>query len=132
MGPLSVAHNVAFFFCAIVILLLLARRLGWLLSKRMLYFSADAALLIVCALWGIAVGVVVDALIQWLDPYWLLKWIFGYAMGAYASSPSFGLMSEATLPPGMAARYGVMTNGPVLVYVVALVVLHFVHGGGPI
>lgn len=126
------AHNVAFLFSTIVILLLLARRLGWRVSKRMLYFSADGALIIVGVLWGAGIALVVDALIHWLDPYSLVKWIFGYGLGAYASSPSFGLMNEATLPPGLAARYGVMTYGPVLVYVATLVVLHFVHGGGPI
>lgn len=77
-------HTLAFFLISLAFTQV-ARRLGWSVSKRFLYFVPVPLVVTICLLWGSAIALAIHASIVWLKPHWLVKWIFGYAQGAYAS-----------------------------------------------
>ena len=73
------------------------RRLGWAISKDFLY-SVNASLAVaVCITWGGFVALLIHALIVWQHPHWLLKYVMGFALGAYVAIPNYGLVAESTV-----------------------------------
>jgi hypothetical protein len=88
-----------------------------------LYVGPIPLLVLTCITWGGAIAIGVYALNAWLAPHWLVKWIFGYAQGAYAAVPNYGLFSDSTIPPHATMRHQMISTIPVVVYVVVLISL---------
>ncbi len=103
----------------------LGRRLGWALSKRFLYFASPLSVVVASIIWGGLVALLMHALIVRYQPHWLLKWIFGFAQGAYVSVPNFGLVAESTIPEHAVLRHEILSNVPLLVFIIASVVFAF-------
>jgi hypothetical protein len=76
-----------------------------------------------CITWGGFIAGAMYFLIGWLKPYWLIKWIFGYAQGAYASVPNYGLFAEGTIPPDRQVRHLILSALPVVSYIAMAVLL---------
>ena len=49
------------------------------------------------AVWGVVVGYGMSYLIGATHPNLILRWIFGFGLGAYVAVPNFGLFNESTL-----------------------------------
>lgn len=113
------------FVIATLICSQLGRRLGWALSKRFLYFASLFSVVVASIVWGGLVALLMHALIVKLQPHWILKWIFGFAQGAYVSVPNFGLLAESTIPEHAVLRHEVISNLPLLVFIIASVVFAF-------
>jgi hypothetical protein len=58
-----------------------------------------------------------SGLIGWLHPGAVLKWILGFALGAYVATPNFGLFNESTIPDDAQPRYLMISTLPVLIFV---------------
>ena len=101
------------------------RRLGWRLSRDSLYFVQSFFAVSFCITWGGCIAGLVHFLIGWLHPYWLVKWIFGYAQGAYAAVPNFGLLQESSIPPGAMVRHQILLTIPLISYVAMALLLAF-------
>jgi hypothetical protein len=99
------------------------RKFGWGLSKSILLPSFPFFSFITCIIWGLLIALLVRAMIQWQHPHWIIRWIFGYFMGAYASNPAYGLLNEATIPPEYKARWNVVNNVPVIAFIIASALL---------
>jgi hypothetical protein len=93
------------------------RRLGWALSKHVLYFSPGAMLLALCFLWGTGVALAVHALITWQHPNIILKIIFGFLLGAYVAIPNYGLIAESSIPPDATPKHNLILMLPLWVYI---------------
>lgn len=119
-------HTLAFFLMSLAFTQV-ARRLGWSVSKRFLYFAPVPLVVTICFIWGGAIALAIHALIIWLKPHWLVKWIFGYAQGAYASIPNFGLIAESTVPPQAALRHQLISTVPLVIYVACITALEVFH-----
>jgi hypothetical protein len=83
-----------FFFIALGVMYV-GRKLGWALSKSVLYTAPLAASIVLCVVWGVAVAAAIRGLIDWQQPGAVLRWIMGYALGGYVAIPNFGLLNEA-------------------------------------
>lgn len=103
----------------------LGRRLGWVLSKRFLYFATPFPVIVASIIWGSLVALLMHGLIVWLHPHWILKWIFGFAQGAYVSIPNFGLLAESTIPEHAMLRHEFISNVPLLIFIIASVVFAY-------
>src|SRR5260221_34753 len=75
------------------------RRFGWLLSRAVLYSASSAVVIAACIIWGALVAYLIHLLIGWQHPHWILKAIFGFALGCYVAIPNYGLLDESTIPP---------------------------------
>jgi hypothetical protein len=100
-----------------------ARRLGWLLSRGILYPALLPLAVMTCISWGAAVAIGVHALLAWLAPHAIAKWVLGFAQGAYAAVPNYGLFQESTIPPHAQGRHQLISILPVVTYVAVLTVL---------
>jgi hypothetical protein len=115
------------FFLATFLFTQVARRVGWWASRRILYIGSTPMVAISCVMWGGTVALSMHVLVAWLNPHWLVKWIFGYAQGAYAAVPNFGLIAESSVPPGATFRHQMISTLPLLSFIVHAVALALLH-----
>jgi hypothetical protein len=106
----------AFVFAALVFMMI-GRQLGWLFSKAFLHRSPIFLSVWGAILWGASVGMAVSGLIGWLHPGTTLRWIMGFALGAYVAIPNYGLFSESTIPDSDLPRHVMIKSVPLLSYV---------------
>jgi hypothetical protein len=101
------------------------RRLGWVLSRALLYSSPSALAILLCVIWGVLIAFLIHLHIGWLHPHWILKSIFGFAFGAYVSMPNFGLVDESTIPPHAIKRHELVSLLPLGIYILSSVSFAF-------
>lgn len=109
-----------FFFVAIIFLYI-GRKLGWALSRNILYTSSAVTSGIVSAIWGCSVALLIFLLISWQQPNIILKIIFGYALGWYVAIPNFGLYQEDFIPSSAKERHLLISIGPSICYLIAII-----------
>ena len=97
------------------------RRLGWMLSRAILYSAPSAVVVVACIIWGALVAYLIHLLIGWQHPHWILKFIFGFALGAYVSIPNYGLVAESTIPPEAIKRHNLISLLPMWVFILSSV-----------
>ena len=114
--------QIAFFILSIVVMYV-GRRLGWALSKRILYTASTFTTGLISAIWGIGVALLMFSLIRWQTPNIVLKIIMGYALGWYVAIPNFGLLQEASIPDHARPRHLMISLGSPLAYIVTMVVV---------
>jgi hypothetical protein len=101
-----------------IILMVIGRKVGWAISKGILYPAPTTVSLVLSACWGIAVGFAISGMIGALHPGPVLKWIMGFALGAYVAIPNFGLFSQGTIPDDVQPRHTMISNVPLVAYIV--------------
>jgi hypothetical protein len=101
------------------------RRLGWALSKHYLYFTSFVSVIVCSIVWGCLVALLMHGLIVRFQPHWILKWIFGFAQGAYIAVPNFGLIAESTIPDHARPKHELISNAPFVVFIVSSVVFAY-------
>jgi hypothetical protein len=104
------------------------RKVGWALSKRVLYAAPFGFAIPLCVGWGIMIAVAVFGLICWLSPGLILRIIMGYALGGYISIPNFGLFIEGTIPPDVQPRHVMISALPFGIYILAMIALSLFAG----
>ena len=116
--------QIAFVLLSLVFMYL-GRRAGWTLSKNFLYDLPTVVVIVLCCVWGIAVAFGIHALIAWQQPHWILKAIFGFALGGYVAVPNYGLVAESTIPPEAIKKHDMLTMLPLWVYILSSVFFAF-------
>lgn len=104
-----------------IIFLYLGRKTGWFLSRELLYSSKMGTAIFACVAWGCATALLVRLLISWQHPHWALKYVLGYAQGAYVAIPNFGFVAESTIPPHAMKRHELLCHLPLWTYFFASV-----------
>ncbi len=105
---------------ASLLLMYLGRKVGWAISKKVLYPAHAAIVLPLCVGWGAIVALLILALIRWQEPHIMLKIIMGYALGWYVAIPNFGLMDERTIPPWERQRHLHVSTLPSITYLLTI------------
>ena len=113
------------FTLAALVFLFIGRKIGWILSKKVLYTSGKGLTVVACILWGISVAFCIRCLINAEHPHWILKMIFGFALGAYVAQPNFGLLHGETIPENAMPRHDLVSMLPLWVFIVASAGLAF-------
>lgn len=93
-------NSVYFGLFMLLIFSQVGRKVGWTLSKKFVYgfhITLQRALAF-AFVWCIGIFVLDLILIKLFQPHWAVKWALGYALGAYVSSPNFGLVAVSTIP----------------------------------
>jgi hypothetical protein len=120
------------FFGAALVFMTFGRKLGWGVSKSILYRAPGAVAIFGCVLWGCAVGLGMSALIGWLQPGTALKWIMGFALGAYVAIPNFGLNRYDAVPDSALPRHIMVSNLPLITYAVVEFATRSMRIGRPV
>ncbi|MGH9500378.1 MAG: hypothetical protein ACRD3L_14650 [Terriglobales bacterium] len=94
------------------------RKIGWSLSKGFFYVAPMVLAVAGVAVWGIVVGYGMSYLIGATHPNLILRWILGFALGAYVAIPNFGLFNESTLPDSVMSRHFMISTLPLVTYIV--------------
>jgi hypothetical protein len=116
----------AFFFIAFGFMFV-GRKLGWALSRAVLYSAPIAVSILLCVLWGAAIAATIRGLINLLNPGFVLRWIMGYALGLYVAIPNFGLLDESTIPHHAQGRHLLISLLPSLVYIALSLAITFLR-----
>ncbi len=106
------------------------RKVGWWLSRKILYLGPVPLAVICCVGWGMFVALAIRYLIDIYEPFWLLRWIFGYALGWYVSIPNYGLLMESTIPDEARPRHFLIFTLPSTLYLIctaALAIANWYH-----
>jgi len=112
-----------FFFCTVVFMYA-GRKLGWIVSKP-LYLAPVVCIILFGIFWGATIAGSIGGLIYWQEPGVILRWIMGYALGAYVAIPNFGLLNEASVPDEAIVRHVLLKVVPLATYIVCSVALAF-------
>jgi len=96
----------------------LGRKIGWAISKKILYPVQEPWGGILSIVWGGVVALCVRLLIDWQHPSIVVKIIFGFMLGAYVSVPNYGLFMESTIPPEAMAKHRLLSTLPFLSYII--------------
>jgi hypothetical protein len=105
------------FFLIALFALYVGRKIGWALSKRLLYTTHVGVAAILCTFWGALIAYSLNTLIAWQHPGLILKVIMGYALGCYVAIPNFGLLKQDTILPDTMPRHMMISWLPLIVYV---------------
>jgi hypothetical protein len=112
------------FFFGCLFSTFIGRKIGWAMSRSLLYTSGWAVCVIVCFAWAIGLAYGLRLFILSTQPGLLLK-IFGYAAVAYISIPNYGLLDENTMPESGMARHVFIKGVPMILYIIASVAFAF-------
>jgi len=102
------------------------RRLGWALSKRLLYPIPEPGSVLISIAWGGIIAFAICILIEWQHPNLILRIIFGYMLGAYVAIPNYGLLNEATIPTEEKTKHERLYTWPLLTYIATSLVCAWV------
>jgi hypothetical protein len=114
------------FFLAAIFGMFLGRKLGWFFTRSALYPSPDLVAAILSIGWGILIAMLMTALIRWLHPYWIIKFIFGYFLGAYVAVPNYGLLRRDTAPDHARIKDNLISILSMWAYIILVAILAFV------
>jgi hypothetical protein len=113
------------FFFVTIALMYIGRRVGWFISRNILYTSPIFISIVLCVGWGFLVALTIYSLIEWQQPHIVLKIIMGYALGAYVSIPNFALFQESSLPENVKLLDSLIYAVSFFSYVIFLVLLSY-------
>ena len=119
------------FIVIILIALVPVRRIGWFISKNFLYFNgpkkqAFFISILGTILWAIVIALLVNIMIQWLQPPIIIRIIFGYFGGIYLSIPNYGLFNIDALPPQELKRTTYMHVASLVVFIITTTFVIFI------
>lgn len=113
-----------FFLICCIAAPFVGRKIGWVLSRHVFYSTPSAVAVPLCLLWGVVIAFAFRLSITVLHPNLFLA-ILGFAAGAYIAVPDFGVGEVSMLPNGSATRKDIVSNFPLLVYLLSSVAFYF-------
>jgi len=113
------------FIIVAIVGMLIARKIGWSISKLLLYPLTMIFSAILCFIWGIIIAFLIAELISWQNPYIIIKIIFGYGLGAYVAVPNYGLISETTISRSELSKHYMIKLLPLSSYIIFSIVFAF-------
>ena len=85
------------FVIVVLVGMYILRKVGWNLSKNVMYNTSNLKVITLCILWGVFVAFLLHSLIRWQNPNVWIKAIIGFGFGLYVSIPNFGLFNYSTI-----------------------------------
>jgi len=107
-----------------VLAISLLNRIGWGVSRIVLYPGPWVICIPLLVLWGIAIAWGFRHLVLWAHPGWILGFVL-FGMAAYVSVPNYGLFAEGTIPEYVRPRHITISNLALLVFLVCSLLFVF-------
>jgi hypothetical protein len=96
--------------------MLAGRKVGWWLSRIVLYNSPLRLTIALCLGWGALVGFALHGLFREFNPGTIAK-VFAYGAGGYISIPNYGLIAEASIPAEIQNRHLLIQLVPFVAFI---------------
>jgi hypothetical protein len=100
-----------------LILMYIIRKAGWYFSKILYFRFNNIIIVLFCLVWGYLTAVLIGYNIFKFNPEFAVKIVFGYAIGAYMSIPSYGLFNENAMDEINRRKYSLFTFTPLITYI---------------
>ena len=115
--------NNFYFFIITFIGMYIGRKIGWVLSRSILYNPkiSHISTALICLLFGILVALLIHLSIYWQHPNIVMSIIFGYILGVYVSIPNYGLLDKSTIPETKKFHHNLIGTTSVLSYIIAII-----------
>ena len=115
--------NNIYFFIITFIGMYIGRKIGWILSRSVLYNPklSQISTALICFLFGISVAFLIHLVIYWQHPNIVMSIIFGYILGVYVSIPNYGLLDKSTIPHTKQFHHHLIGTTSVISYIIAII-----------
>ena len=113
------------FFIIVFVCQLIGRKIGWTLSRAILYAAPMAVTATICVIWGVGLAFAYRLLVVHFHPGIILK-VLGYGSIAYVSVLNYGLINESTIPEDKLPIHHLIGSVPVFAFIIASIVFGFV------
>lgn len=117
-------ENSLLFFILVLGWQLIGRKIGWVLSRAVLYTAPIAVTAIICVIWGVGLAFGYRLLAVHFHPGIILK-VLGYGSVAYVSVLNYGLIDERTIPEDKMPIHLLIKTVPLLVFIIASAMFAF-------
>jgi hypothetical protein len=118
------------FFFGVFLEIYIGRKLGWALTRRLLYSCNWPICIVSCLIWGIAVAYGLRLAILQTHPNWLLM-AFGYGASAYVAVPNYGIGNggfwENNINPYQRQQF--LQQWPLVFFIIASIAFAFAGHG---
>jgi len=115
------------FFFGVLLEIYIGRKLGWSLSRRVLYSCNWLICIATCLIWSVGLAYGLRLAILKTNPNWLLR-AFGYGASAYIAVPNYGLTNLGIWLRNTAYPYmwhNFLRTWPIVFFVVASIAFAF-------
>lgn len=110
-------NNVYYFLLLFFIISPLFNRVGWRLSKNILYVLPTPVSFTLTILWGFLVFFVFNIVANYFNPYFYFELFYSLLNGMYCSNPAFGLFKEDTITIDVLTKHKIINIVGVIVFV---------------
>jgi len=101
------------------------RRIGWAISKNILYVMPLLFSIVLTIGWAFLISYLLHILIRWQNPNIIVKILLGYGFGVYLAIPNFALFDLNTLPPEEIKRTAFIYGASLGMFILGSIFLAF-------
>ena len=112
------------FLFIVLVAMYVARKVGWSLSRSLLYQANFFGALILLLVWGCAIALGLRLLIDALQPTLILK-VIAFGAASYVSIPNYGLIAQESALEYAPARHSAISTFGLLAFIAASILLAY-------
>jgi len=110
-------NNVYYLLLLFFIISPLLNRVGWKLSKNILYFSPTFISVILTLVWGFGVFIIFNGVTYYFKPNVYFGLIYSLLNGMYCANPAFGLFEEDTLTADVLTKHKLINSVGIIIFI---------------
>jgi hypothetical protein len=120
-------NNLYYFLLLFFIISPLFNRVGWRLSKNILYFSPTFISVSLTLVWGFLVFIIFNGVTNYFKPNFYFGLIYSLANGMYCANPAFGLFNENTLTADVLMKHKLINSVGIIIFIVLTLSNAYLH-----
>ncbi len=119
--------NVYFVLVLLLIATPILRKVGWTISKNVLYFSPTLVAVLLTVFWGVLVFYYFNYAVSYFKPNFYIGLIYGLLNGMYCANPAYALFNENTIPFNQLMKHNLINLVGILSFIILFLSNSFLH-----